>query len=115
VVPAGVWIVTTAGGLVLFLLFLPRRRRRQETVSVAAGGGGGAVIVESAPVPTPLTPKRAPALANVPTLDDESVARWMRPSDEEAADYRPSNAGTPVTKRRSQARPRTTRDLQAGS
>jgi hypothetical protein len=62
--------------------------------------------------------KRAPALANVPTLDDESVARWMRPSPDEEPEFEPKSpgpgSGTSAIKRRSQPRPRTTRDLQAG-
>jgi ribosomal protein L15 len=61
----------------------------------------------------------------VPTLEDETVAKWMRPSSDEEVDYVPKGTGsgsgatgatgaTGAMKRRSPVRPRTTRDLQAG-
>lgn len=106
-------LVTAIGGLVVFLFAMPRRRERDETEPAPATGPAVAVI----PAAAPLAAKRAPALANVPTLEDESVARWMRPSPDEEPEFKPKNpgSGTSAMKRRSQPRPRTTRDLQAGS
>jgi hypothetical protein len=78
---------------------------------------GASVLATEGGALAPLNPiKRAPALANVPTLEDESVARYMRPS-EEASEYRPSGPSSPpsgTVKRRTPPRPRTTRDLQSG-
>jgi hypothetical protein len=112
-VPAGVWLAATAGGLFLFLLLLPRRRDREQGAEVGAGGGGMDEVSSLAPI-NPV--KRAPALANVPTLEDESVARWLRTSEDDRPEFGSSSPapGSGAIKRRTQPRPRTTRDLQAG-
>ena len=72
------------------------------------------VVAASAPK-APSTPrKRAPALANVPALEDESVAQWMRVAPEDTPTHGSSVPGSGTMKRRTQPRPRTTRDLQSG-
>jgi hypothetical protein len=98
--PLSTWLVTTAGGLSLFLLLLPRRREGPQPVRAES--------VRAAPV-TPVM--RAPALANVPAIDDEQVARWLRPSAQEAREYEMPTGPSGAMARRSRGRTRTPRDL----
>jgi hypothetical protein len=104
-------LLAAAGGLLL--LVVTRRRKRP----LPAGGGAMAVepvIVATTPKSPAPPRKRAPALANVPSLEDESVAQWMRVAPEDIPTHGSSVPGSDTMKRRTQPRPRTTRDLQAG-